>query len=399
MTEKPTHTREQIEAAFNAADDAFWDDRTIIFGSESEKKRKLFEHVKRLSKAWDRSGLCMYRGCTEPSIRRSHTIHRAGSLERIAEDQHVLTPLLDSRGQMKMERIGVNLASTFPGFCVEHEQLFSEFETAGSISSVRHVALQAYRTLCREIARKHLLIRGLEPLLDQYRKAREDHYATAIQNRLPGAKVKSLSVKGDSMEKWLVAELKGAKAGLAELRGELHDQLFDYISGQSQEPSLQALSIPFEVPVSLSGLGVLTYRRKDEKQTRRALCLIGILPHEGSTVAFIGAARRHADIVDAYSSGMVDGFNGLSAMESWMTNGSDHWFIRPSSWTAIPDHRQEKVLALLMSEDDNIGTMLDFSILDETRRAIIAVINEHIDEAPDRAEVLAMVSRESAKMT
>jgi hypothetical protein len=179
----------------------------------------------------------------------------------------------------------------------------------------------------------------------------------------------------------------------------LHDQLFGYINRGSQGPSLQALSIPVEVPVSLSGFGVLTYRRKRDKRTRRALCLLGILPQGASTVAFIGTNRKHAEIVEAYSSSMVHGFNSLNAMESWMTNGSDHWFICPSAWAAIPQHRQEKVLELLMSEDDNIGTMLDFSILDEARRALIAVIRDHIDEAPDRAGVLAMVSREAAKMT
>jgi len=178
----------------------------------------------------------------------------------------------------------------------------------------------------------------------------------------------------------------------------LHDQLFAYINGGSQEPSLQALSIPVDVPVSLSGFGVLTYRRKRDKRTRRALCLLGILPQGASTVVFIGTNRRHTDIVEAYSSSMVRGFNGLNAMESWMTNGSDHWFIRPSAWAAIPQHRQEKVLELLISEDDNIGTMLEFSILDEARRALIAVVRDHIDGAPDPLGVLTMVNREAAKM-
>ncbi len=201
------------------------------------------------------------------------------------------------------------------------------------------------------------------------------------------------------MEKRLVTIIKGARADVAELRGDLHDQLFGYISGQSQEPSLQALSIPVEVPVSLSGFGVLTYKRTCDKRARRALCLLGILPQDGSSVAFIVADRKHTEVVEAYRSSMVDGFNGLNAMESWMTNGSDHWFIRPSDWAAIPQHRQERVLELLMSDDDNIVTMLDFSILDGTRRAIIAMIHEHIDEAPERTGVLAMVSSEAAKMT
>jgi hypothetical protein len=399
MPEQPKPTREEIDAAFAEADDAFWGDRSVVFGSEPEKKRRLFENLKRVSRHWDRPGPCMYQGCGEPSIRRSHAIHRAGPLERIAEDQHVLTPRLDSSGQMKMERIGLNLASTFPGFCVKHEQLFSEFETAGSVSSERHLALQAYRTLCREIASKDHMVRQLEPLLDQYRQAREDHYVTTIQKRLPGMTFSSLVVKGDGLEKRLVRMLSGAKADLAELHGELHDDLFAYINGQRREPSLQALSIPFELPVSLSGFGVLRYKRAREKRARRALCLLGILPQERSTIAFIGSARKHADVVEAYRSSMIHGFNGLNAMESWMTNGSDHWFIRPSAWEAISPTRQAKVIKLLLSEEDNIGTFLDFSILDNVRKTIISFIRTHLADAPNRELALRMVAVEEAKLT
>jgi hypothetical protein len=177
----------------------------------------------------------------------------------------------------------------------------------------------------------------------------------------------------------------------------LYDELFDYISAQKQEPSLQAILLPFEVPVSLSGFGVLRYMNGGKEY--RALCPLGILPQAGSTVAFIGAARKHAVIVEAYRESMEHGFNGLNAMESWLTNGSDHWFIRPSAWESIPSHRQEKVFELLRSEEDNIGTMLDFSILDDARRTIISTIHDHIEEAEDKAPVLEMVKRESAKIT
>jgi hypothetical protein len=63
-----------------------------VFGNESQKTKKLFDYLQRVWNPWERTGPCMYRGCTDISIRRSHTIHRAGSLERIAEGQHVLTP-------------------------------------------------------------------------------------------------------------------------------------------------------------------------------------------------------------------------------------------------------------------------------------------------------------------
>jgi hypothetical protein len=395
MADQSDETRRRLEEAVTEADDAFWNDRSVIFGTEADKKRQLFDHVKRVSKAWARPGQCMYRGCAEPSIRRSHSIQRAGSLELIAEDQHVLTPRLDHHGQFRMERIGVNLASTFPGFCHQHEQLFSEFEMSGSVSSERHVALQGFRTLCREIARKRQMIDGLERLLDHYQKARTDYYSSAIQKKHLGT-ISTLVVKGDGMEKYLVSTLRGTKADLSELEGDLYEQFFDYVGIQTQEPSLQAISLPFCVPVSLSGFGVLTY--KHHRKKHRALCPLGILPQDGKTVAFIAAAHKHSAIVEMYRAGMEFGFGALNAMESWMTNGSDHWFIRPSTWASIPPTRQTKVLELLRSEDDNIGTLLDFSILDDTRLSMIKYIRDHLEEAPNRAKALEMVAFESAKL-
>jgi hypothetical protein len=200
-----------LEETFVPAEDAFWDDPSVVMGSEPETTRKLFEHLKRSSRNWERSGPCMYQGCGKPSIRRSHSIHRAGSIERIAEAQHVLTPRLDNRGQMRMERVGVNLASTFPGFCEEHEQLFSEFEVVGAVSAPRHVALQAFRTLSREIARKRQGLAELERLLQDYRKARDEYYAAAILKAIPGSTFEKSTVKGDAMEERLASVSAGIK--------------------------------------------------------------------------------------------------------------------------------------------------------------------------------------------
>jgi len=386
----------RLEEIFNTADDAFWNDRSIVFGSIGERRGKLLAQLKRSSKSWERPGQCMYKGCTDSSIRRSHSIHQAGSLERIAENRHVLTPGF-SHGTMAMELQGINLASTFPGFCERHELLFSEFEGSGVISSPRHIVLQAFRTLCREIAQKRQGITDLQGTLEQYRKAREEYYFSAVKKAGIGPTAEKLSVKGDGRETHIESMLTGANDDLLELEGDLYDQLFSVIRGGSNEPSLGAFSLSYEVPVSLSGLGVLTY--ENEGTRYRALCLIGILPLVGQTIAFIGAANKHSVALEDYRSGMQFGFGALNAMESWMIHGSDHWFIRPSAWNAITPTRQEKALDLLKSDEFNIGTLLEFSILDDMRRSIISYINDHIDQTPNRDAAIQAVSQESKKLT
>jgi hypothetical protein len=401
MAERTDRVEEQIKAALLKAVDSYWHDHTIILGSRSDKIRYTIEHLKRLSRDWGQPGRCMYHGCDAQSIRRSHTIHRAGSIGRIAENQHVLTPVLNNNGEMEMGRFGINTASTFPGFCVKHEQLFAEFENTGSITSERHVVLQAYRTLCREVARKDHEIIGLQRILEQRKTMRQEYLLRSIQETWTDAALQSVEVEGDEIEDYITTLLNGAKEAAAELRGDLHDELFEAISGQPLKSALQTISIPIEMSVSLSGLGELSYRRDcdSDQPPFQATCLLGVLPQNGSTLAFIGADRKHVDVVKGYCSWMANGFNSLNAIESWMINGSDHWFIRPSAWAAIPQQRQDRVLRSLMSDNENIGAVLDFSILDDARNAIVRMIEENDPPGVDRAKVLEMVTRERAKMT
>jgi hypothetical protein len=61
MANQSERMRRRVETAFVEVDDAFWDDPTTIFGSESDKKGHLFGYLKRLSNDWDRPGKRMYR--------------------------------------------------------------------------------------------------------------------------------------------------------------------------------------------------------------------------------------------------------------------------------------------------------------------------------------------------
>lgn len=87
-------------------------------------------------------------------------------------------------------------------------------------------------------------------------------------------------------------------------------------------------------------------------------------------------------------------------MESWIVNGSDHWFMRPSAWDSIPPARQRKILDLIMRDDDNIGSFLALSIFDDARRQIITWISEGLEEADPktRRRFSKMIAKEAAKL-
>lgn len=109
---------------------------------------------------------CIFPGCKNSCIPKSHTIQRA-SLQLISESQHLLTPG-SKEGKTIITSVGINEASTFPGFCQTHEEIFKEFEKNISFDSNGSYQLQIYRTLCREIIVKESQIDGLQKAKDNY---------------------------------------------------------------------------------------------------------------------------------------------------------------------------------------------------------------------------------------
>jgi len=103
--------------------------------------------------------------CSHPNHDRStcgpiinaHTVQRAGGLESIQEDRHVLTTkftfgdLMKHNGKPPPRLVGINRASTFPGFCAKHDaQLFRPVEGA-DLSLDRSTAfLLAFRAVAYE---------------------------------------------------------------------------------------------------------------------------------------------------------------------------------------------------------------------------------------------------------
>ncbi len=81
-----------------------------------------------------------------------------------------------------------------------------------------------------------------------------------------------------------------------------------------------------------------------------------------------------------------------------MVYGSDHWFIRPSAWEAIPEARRSLILKAIESVDYNIGDAPPFSILDEARCRLIGNLRDHIDETDDKNAALRQLSIEEAKL-
>lgn len=91
------------------------------------------------------------------NIIKAHTVPKSSSLRKLARDGHVygfkggLDEMQRNQGQVVPTLIGVNLASTFTGFCSYHDnKIFSALEDQ-VFSATRHQSfLLAYRAVARE---------------------------------------------------------------------------------------------------------------------------------------------------------------------------------------------------------------------------------------------------------
>jgi hypothetical protein len=134
--------KDAINQAIDFALEEYGRDWQAILG-EAERRRELFGARDRRLAQGSKSRGCIFRGCTNRSIRKSHSIQGSGPLLAVSKRSVVLTPQLDLRtGEMSLIERGLSEASVFPGFCAEHKALFTPFEETKDLKEVEHVWLQ-----------------------------------------------------------------------------------------------------------------------------------------------------------------------------------------------------------------------------------------------------------------
>ena len=110
---------------------------------------------------------------------------------------------------------------------------------------------------------------------------------------------------------------------------------------------------------------------------KRALCILAILPERQETKAILGAANEHTNALASYCADETSP-NFLTTVESWMCHGSDHWFMTPSAWYAIPEPRQKAILERIFDPEPSISDPVEFSILDGPRKQLVKLIERSL---------------------
>ncbi|MBV5321913.1 MAG: SEC-C domain-containing protein [Sulfuricurvum sp.] len=132
---------------------------------ESQEKIKLYEIENDMRETYSHQ-TCMVADelkcdCTKKII-KAHTVSKSSNLKQIAENGHVygfkksIMALDSNDGKFPVEKIGINKASVFNGFCSKHDkELFAIIEDKEIVFSNEQIFILAYRAISRELYLKY----------------------------------------------------------------------------------------------------------------------------------------------------------------------------------------------------------------------------------------------------
>ena len=317
---------------------------------------------------------CVYPGCTQRSIRRSHSIQKNSVLKIISEGNHVYQPQVDmthENPKMQMIKIGINKASTFPGFCQDHERLFEKFEHKGSIDKKEEALLQTFRAICREKVfrenEKEILIRQR----NTYKKNLERLAKLYIIDELlrNNLAVETSQISFSSLDDSFIQYLGIKIDYLSKSLNELDEYISSYFRGTDNYVSYE-MKIDYSFPVCIAGFGNQKYEFYGNE--RNFILFLNVIPYKDETVIICYSLNDHKDIfksvIKYYSQNIL---TILNFIESFMVNSSDHWFVNPSFWDSLPGLKKDYILQCLLHSKDSFIKEIPFSIFDDIRKIFI----------------------------
>jgi len=389
-----------LNQALDELMDEVSDNHLSFLGTEGQRKGLYHKSWHDLGKAMRRPRSCIYPGCADQSIPRSHTIQKAGPLSFISEGSHVVAPGFTSNSEgYSISRVGLNDASTFPGFCQKHEAVFHEFEKTGEIKTERDILLQVFRTICREIAVKQIQTA-------QIRKSRETHDRLVENKAMNKLKchLGSDFVKKHGLRKLTFDRVSKAQVGMLEVERELGEVLTalekEFLPASAlgldgSEDSLYHISVTVQQPLSVCLSGIANFWIDDHGKRASIRTILNILPSPQQTLIVATTLAIHKRYLETYMHRMIDQMNGaLIMVETWMVRGTDHWFMTPSEWENIPESRQAKILSDMIDESYSIGEAYQTSIFDSVRQQMLS-LPEAKTELPEsyQAEASKLIDR------
>ena len=283
--------------------------------------------------------------CT--NIIKAHTVSKSSGLSDIADNtNHVLglkqnlVSFQKSKGKLRFERIGINKASTFRGFCAKHDkQLFSCFEDISFIGTQGQCTALTYRSVAKEI----------------YAKENALEIAGFIKKMHKG---KSLIFQINIQEHNFFYQL-GLEAAINELYIIKNDVDSELLSRGNSSYNFLVIESSSPIPVVVSS--VINPTKDFNGKSIQDLSDLSVKPEYLVFNAFSSAGKgfvvfswlKKAKIIDRFIQSLlsIDNSEMYSYLVNFFFSSAENSFISPSWWEDLSDIQRSKIEELF-----NIGS-------------------------------------------
>lgn len=332
-----------------------------IYMDENYFRQFHYSFVSEREQARKKKGKCIMPDCNKRCV-LSHTIPESAVLKRVSHKKDVYYPAYDAKlSGYVCKSINIGKASAFPGFCVDHEKLFSGFEISGDFKDPS-IALQNLRIVFRYMFEASSLLKVFRRKLSLYKNeitSYQQKQFDSVKHLLK--KEITLESVEDEITEHLRLQIDNLEYLYAKINNEDLIPLVKTLEGTDCSVTIFVVHLDCEVPVCLAGKS--EFQTVDSKYTVH----LSVFPSPGKTFCcfslpeiyeqeFIGSMEKYKNDLDF-----------LKIIESWMIRGTDFWYINPMEWESYSKEKQEKILTLLKSNDNFPDEELDFTIFDNLR--------------------------------
>ncbi|MGG0250723.1 hypothetical protein ABEY24_20610 [Peribacillus frigoritolerans] len=392
--------------ALDLAMEEFVKQEETVFTNEGQRKKLLFEYSHKFEAMFDKPQKCVFLGCGKNSILHSHTLQKSGTLKHISEDNHVLQPFFnEKKGTMDIRRRGLNTASSFPGFCTDHEGIFHTFENAKEINKDKDIRLQLFRTICRELQVKKMILNHLNQQKEEYYNLQQSRFNEILLKHLKTFNLDHIELKKvdfhhtDARLNLLNNEIKNLENTIKFFKDEYYKPYSIDIQKGKEKIYYQVVLISQQyIPVCFAGIG--TFKVTEAKKTKEILFVLNVIPQHNGTLVILGSTKSNKSYLDNYVRVYFqDALLILVMIESWMIHVSDHWFIKQSIWESIPVKRRDKILSDILDLNKGLFDQYHLSIFDDIRKKILSKIDEENNWPSINKETIDFIKKQKDKLS
>ena len=299
-------------------------------------ERVTFEEILKGQKAAASLQLCLAQGLDATpcagGIVKAHSLSRKASLERVARNKHVygfrgaFTDLVGGNRKPAPRLVGVRQASTFTGFCEQHDvKLFRPVDAQALVPTNEQLWLLSYRSLSREIFGKTVLRRNA-PLMREADRGKTLSHQVATQ--LTAMKFEDV-----------------VRGGLADL---VHQQkAWHEVIEQKAYQRVSYLLIRFDSTPDVVCSGVSqpnqdftdrTLLRLDLPETRQDSVAFAVLPTETGAIAFFSWLDEFKE-AEEFVRSLVDLPENriCNQLVRYAFETFDDVWLGPDWWEALPE--------------------------------------------------------------